>query len=222
MQTVIEDRVWTDFCDLNIAGIPMGRRVTVIRSKAGGVFVWSPLPAVSINIENIRELSDDVTFILQSKMHNLYINDYQEYFPNSRFLAANEEYDKNSQYEMFSSCKPLEEEFYYVEVAGMPKVKEVVFYHIETKTLIVADLFFNVSTPKSGFRRFLCSVAGIGDKPKSSRLWKSMIKDADEYCASLKAILEWDIDRIITGHGNCVNSGAKDVLEEILSEYTNR
>ena len=76
----------------------------------------------------------------------------------------------------------------------------MVFYHIETKTLIIADLFFNIPKPKSVFRRYLCSMAGIGDEPASSRLWKSMIKNSKQYSESLKTILEWDIERIITGH----------------------
>jgi len=222
MHTIIDDQVWTDSCELNILGIPMGRRVTIIRSKTGGVFILSPLPATDSNITNIRNLSGDATFILQSKMHNLYINDYMEHFPDSKFLFANKEYEDKSRYDIFSSYPSLLEEFRYIEVAGMPKVKEIVFYHIETKTLIIADLFFNIPKPKSVLRRYLCSIAGIGDEPASSRLWKSMIKDSNKYSESLRTILEWDIERIITGHGNCVCSGASGVLEKLLSEHTKR
>ena len=79
---------------------------------AGGVFVFSPLPATDFNMTNISNLSGDVTFILQSKMHNLYINDYMDHFPDSKFLFASKEYEKRSRYDSFSSCPPLLEEFH--------------------------------------------------------------------------------------------------------------
>jgi len=106
-----------------------------------------------------------------------------------------------------------------VAVDGMPNVQEHVFCHRATRTLIVADLFFNVSLPSGGLAWLMGKLADIGGRPKPARIWRAMIKDPASFQGSLRRIMELDFDRIIPGHGELIECNAKHVLGDAFSSW---
>jgi hypothetical protein len=104
-----------------------------------------------------------------------------------------------------------------LEIAGMPKVREHVFFHIPTRTLIVADLVFNFQ-PTTGwtsfFRRHLM---GVKSSPDSARVYPLQIHDRAAYDRSVNELLTWDFTRIIVGHNALVETNAKPGLKTALA-----
>jgi glyoxylase-like metal-dependent hydrolase (beta-lactamase superfamily II) len=106
-----------------------------------------------------------------------------------------------------------------MRVEGMPAVQEHVFYHGSTRTLIIADLMFNIAVSGGWLTRALLKIADIGGRPRPSRLWRTMIKDSSEFGLCIQQIRKLDFDRIVPGHGEVVESNAKEIFDEAFSRW---
>jgi glyoxylase-like metal-dependent hydrolase (beta-lactamase superfamily II) len=96
-------------------------------------------------------------------------------------------------------------------------MEEHVVFHRPSRTLIVADLLFNFGSNVSAWTRFLvlCAV-GTKHHPGMSRPFRMAIKDKAAFGRSVRALMQWDFDRIIVGHGEIVRTDGKRQLGEAL------
>ncbi len=104
-------------------------------------------------------------------------------------------------------------------VAGMPKVEELVFLHKPSRTLIVADLLFNILEPQGLGMKITTRLFGTYKKLAVSRLFRLFVKEKPAFAASLKKILAWDFDRLVPGHGSIVETGAKERVAELFAPF---
>ncbi|HWN93659.1 MAG TPA: hypothetical protein VNT99_01390 [Methylomirabilota bacterium] len=104
------------------------------------------------------------------------------------------------------------------QLEGMPKVREHVFLHRSTRTLIVADLVFNFGPPSTAWTRgFFRWAGGIRQFPGMSRLFRACIRDRAAFAKSILHMMQWDFDRLIVGHGDVIETGAKPKLAAALA-----
>jgi glyoxylase-like metal-dependent hydrolase (beta-lactamase superfamily II) len=92
---------------------------------------------------------------------------------------------------------------------GHRLVPEVVFLHRATRSLIVGDIVVNVP---AGASRRLTLWLGIASGVGVPRLRRLDTRDKRQARASLDRILAWDFDRIVTGHGEVVETGGPEAL----------
>lgn len=221
MQTLVPNLLWTDFCPMRMAGLPAGRRVAVARGASGQIVVFSPLPVSSVAIADLRELGEPAAFVIPSRFHERFFSDYFEYFPRSVFLASKASLADHPNWKL-SAFSPSSSElagFDVVEVEGMPAVQEHVFYQRATRTLIIADLLFNIPESGGWFTRTLLKIADMGGRPRPSRLWRTVIKNSREFGLSLQRIRKLDFDRIIPGHGEVIAADARKIFDEAFSHW---
>ena len=98
--------------------------------------------------------------------------------------------------------------------AGAPFLKEVVFCHRASRTLLLTDLAFNfVECAHTPTRWWLRAMGGLGrfGPPRHVR-W--LIRDRKSARRSADVILGWDIERIVVTHGIVLSQSAKRVLRE--------
>lgn len=219
MQTLIPDLLWTDFCPMRMAGLPAGRRVAVARGAEGQLVVFSPLPVSDVALSQLRALGQPAAFVIPSRFHEKFFSDYFAHFPQSLFLASSASLADHPEWNLreFSTSPAALAGFDPIKVEGMPSVQEHVFFHRATRTLILADLLFNVPQSGGWFTRALFKLADIGGKPRPSRLWRTMIKDHNAFALSLQRISELDFVRIVPGHGDVIEAGARQIFDEAFS-----
>jgi len=150
------------------------------------------------DISEIREFGDPAWLIEATNFHDTYAKDGREAFP------------------------PVEwgGEIDVICIEGMPKVQEHVVYHRPSKTLIVADLLFNIA-PDAGWwtHSFLRATAGIQIYPGMSRLFRHFIKNRTAFAQSMQIIAALDFDRIVVAHGNPIVDNAKSTFLELLAKH---
>ena len=102
----------------------------------------------------------------------------------------------------------------------MPKIREFAFFHHPSRTLILADLMFNLS-PEAGrwTQWFLRASGGIHEFPGMSRLFRFLIKDRAAFASSIQQIADLDIDRIIVAHGDPIVRNAKATFLRTLAKH---
>ena len=105
-----------------------------------------------------------------------------------------------------------------LRIEGVPSYGEHVFFHVPTRTLIVADLMFNFGPDEPVWTELMLKVAVGGQHhPGVSRPFKMAIKDEAAFRESVGKMLAWDFDRVIVGHGDVIESGGKEKVSAALA-----
>lgn len=120
-------------------------------------------------------------------------------------------------------------EFDY-EYVGSHTNRELVFCHKQDRTLIQADLFFNLPATEQYSKTGLSATSGILTKlftgfqnTKGAATWQkrfiwyvSSSGDREGFARSIRKITAWDFDRVIPCHGDVIESGGKGIFKEIM------
>ena len=222
MNTVAEN-LWTLQYPLTELGAHINRTVTIIRLRSGELVIHSSAPFSPADFTAIQALGRPAFLVEATTAHDTFAKEGRAAFPGVPYLAP----------EGFSEIvgfptQPLDPppaawdgELAVLELTGkVEKMREYALLHRPTRTLIVADLAFHV-TSAAGLGQRIFAVAGlIGGKDHDTampRLEKLGVKDKAAFERSLEALLAWDFDRVIVGHGDVVETG-KAALEEALRE----
>src|SRR5260221_1001533 len=90
---------------------------------------------------------------------------------------------------------------------------EIVFYHRASRSLIVADLLFNLSEKDAWITRTMGSLV-IGPFPgcRFARLYRPAVTDRRRMRTAVERVLDWDFARIVVGHGAVVEHNRKEVF----------
>lgn len=115
--------------------------------------------------------------------------------------------------------------------------KELVFCHKPSRTLIFADVFFNLPAyeqySRSGGEGGVSpATEGIYTKlfttfqnTRGNALWQKRflwyiaVKDRVSFGISAKRILGWDFDRVVPCHGDVIETGGKDVFGKMVDWF---
>lgn len=108
--------------------------------------------------------------------------------------------------------------------------KELVFNHKPSRTLIEADLIFNLPATEQMSRTGESATSGLLTKlftginhTQGSAVWQKRFiwygpssADRPAFNKSVARIAAWDFDRIIPCHGDVIETGGKGVFEKIM------
>ena len=100
---------------------------------------------------------------------------------------------------------------------GERLLREVVFYHQESRTLIITDLAHSADWGSPLLTRLVMRLMGIYERPGVPLHIRVGFRDKAAGRASLERVLCWDFDRIVLAHGLVVETGGKAVLREAYS-----
>lgn len=222
MIEIERDRLWTDYQPMRFLGVPIGRRCAVARSTAGELVVFSPLQATPETTAALRSLGRISAFVVPSLFHDRFYEDYFPLFPEAVFLANPAAMASHRAWPLqkLSADIPQLSGIRFVEMKGMPRLQEHVFLHEASRTLIVADAIFNLRKSDGWSHRFALLAAGIKETPGLCRLFRTLVRDRKALADSLETVLAWDFDRIVPGHGEVIETRAKDILAHAFRAYT--
>ncbi len=221
MREISADLLWTDYEALSLAGLPIGRRITVARGSAHQLVAFSPMRATDDTIKDLQRLGPIAAFVLANRVHDLYYEGYFDQFSETPFLAPAAAVADHPKWRL-STIQPGMPElrgFRYLVLAGMPRVQEHVFLHEASRTLLLTDSIFNLPKTNAWLARLMMKVADMGGRPRPSRIFRSMVRSRREFIMSLHEVLTWDFDRIIGGHGNVIERDGKKVFQEAFRDF---
>jgi len=217
----LAENIWLLSYPLKLLGIDFRRHVTVIRLSGGDLVIHSTGPFSANDVAEIREKGRP-RWILDAMLdHDTFAEAGSRAFPEAQFLAP-EGFEKRVDF----SCAPLMppppewgQELRVLPIRGAPRFSEHVFLHQPSRTLIVADLVFNLERPRSRWEQLVVR-AGFGRRanPGFSRRFKLAIRDRTAFEESLQEVLSWDFDRVIVGHGELLRKNAKRRVEELFRQ----
>ncbi len=211
--------IWDHEMRIRFGGIPLWHRMTVIRLTNGGLVVHSPTRLDLASQEEFQKLGPIVAIIAPSWWHDLYLGGYLRAYPDARLHGAPTlvRWKRSLPFagvldDLAPSLWADEIDQAHVQGIGL-FLDEIVFYHRRSRSLIVADLLFNLSEKDAWITRMMGSLV-IGPFPgcRFARLYRPAVTDRQRMRTAVERILDWDFDQIIVGHGAIVENNGKEVF----------
>jgi hypothetical protein len=202
------------------SGPKLPLRSTLVTLNQGHRILISP---VKFNEEQIKELKNfpPKVLVAPNLFHHLYVKQAaEELNVDTVFVAPGLEKKRpDIPWPVVLGDKTwiYQDELPMILIEGMPGLSECVFFHKESKTLIVTDLLFNLSN-LSGVSAMPFKILGTCNRPAVSRLLHAVTRDKKALKKSIQQVLSWDFDRLVMAHGSIIETGAKKILTEALSE----
>lgn len=216
----IAENVWVLRFPLRLLGVAIGRTVTIIRLASGKLVIHSTAPFNHADVAAIRALGQPGWLLDVSLFHDSLAKEGRAAFPDVPYLAP-EGFSKASGVPTESLVRLPTEwrgEIEVLELGGMPKVREHVMFHRFSRTLIVGDVLFNFERGASGWTRFFARhVMRLKKFIGMSPFFRLMLRDRDAFRSSVAAMMQWDFDRVIVGHGEIIEHGGNERLREVLA-----
>lgn len=218
---IISEGIWFQSYPLSIMGMEIGRNVTIIRLQSGDLIIHSTAPFEPEDVAAIKELGNPRWLIDVTNFHNTYTAEGVAAFPDIPYLATEGFNAPGDITPGRLTMQPeWEGELRIFPIEGMRKVNPVAIYHIPTKTLIVADLIFNLSPASSPWTRFgMKAISAVRPGPSMSRLYRSMIKDETAFATSVKTIVALDFEKLIVAHGAPILEEPRQILKSELRSH---
>jgi hypothetical protein len=214
----VGENIWLLRYPLRALGIDFGRNVTLIRLGSGRLVIHSTAPFSPADAATIGSLGEPGWLLDGTLFHDTFAAQGRSAFPTIPYLAPIG-FAKVAGIPAAPLDPPPEGWSGQLEVlplAGMPRLREHVFLHRASRTLIVCDLLFHFAPATAWARFFACWMMRLPDGIGMSAFFRLMIRDRRAFETSLRQLMEWDFDRIIVSHGEMISSRAKEVLAEVL------
>lgn len=219
----LADSLWVTHRPLRFLGAELGTRMTVIRLKDGGLFVHSPVLLDRPTRTDLDILGPVRLVVAPSLFHHLFVADCMRLYPRAKLFGAPGLDWKRSDLKfdaVLDDVPPPEwvGQIDQVVFRVLAPLNEVVFFHRDSRTLIVSDLLFNIRTSESRYTRVLLKLnGGLGRVTVLRPIrWRTKMRRARAR-ATLNNILSWDFDRLVLAHGEVVAGGAKELVRAAWS-----
>lgn len=196
-------------------------RTTVVQTSTA-LIVISPIDFTEEQLKQIEQMGEVTDLVAPSVLHHLYMGKAIQKFPKAKVWGLPGHLKKRPDI-LWSAILgkdpwPHQKEIDLVLIEGVPAMAEVAFFCRSLKTLIVADLCFNLQNPKGLGAAVLTRMLGTYRQFAVSRLVSRVLKDKSAFESSVRRVLEWDFDQIAMGHGDLVTGNGHKLLENAMHE----
>jgi hypothetical protein len=216
--TPIEEGVWVVARPHRFFGVHLGTRMTVIRLANGEVVLHSPVAIDDELRAALADLGPVRHVIAPNYYHHVYVADALAAFPEAALHGSADLARKRKDLTFTSHLGDdpipgIGEALLPVHIRGS-LLRETVFYHPRTRTLVGTDLLENFRTSEHWFTRMYLKVSGVHGRPGVGRLLRPMFRERAQARQDLERILDFDFRRITICHGDLVEQDAHDVLRQ--------
>lgn len=220
--------LWTSQMPFAKAGFEMGARTTIVRLPeddlaGGGLLVHSPIELSLAFKKEVEALGEVRHIVTPSHHHHAHLWQWAQAFPEATVWGApglNSATAKTKLHDTLDGTprgawnRVLDQ----TTIDGNTLDREIVFLHLPSRTLIIADLCFNISSRNTSLMTKVAAKSlGVLDTLSPSRAFKVATADKDALRASIRRILDWDFDRIILSHGENVETNGKAKLRHAFA-----
>ena len=216
MQPLAPD-LWVTDAPLRFLGLEVGARMTVVRLPGGALWLHSPIAAAAALRGAVAELGSVAYLVAPNKLHHLFVEDWQEAFPNAALFVAPGLEAKRPELTITGVLQDAPDPAWratidQVRVEGFPFSNEVVFLHRPSATLLLTDLALNIGPTHAPLTRSMFRLMGAYGRLTPTVLEKVLVRDRAALRRSFERILDWPFERVIVAHGDVVESGGREAL----------
>ncbi len=217
--------IWFASHPLRFWGLEVGTRMTVIRLAKDELVIISPIQLTPQLIADLEELGTVTYIIAPNRYHHLFAAAFKQQYPQAKLLAAVGLAEKCPHLPIDDAISAptgqIGGQLFYRQFPGlyMPSLQgadplnEVVFYHAESRSLVITDIAFHFDRTSGGLTQAIAKLIGVYDKLQLTILEKWLIRDKAAMEVAVRSVLDWDFDRVMMAHGSPILTGGKSMLK---------
>jgi hypothetical protein len=222
--------LWIANQPLRFMGLSVGTRMTVIRLEDGRLVVISPIALTPELTTQLDRLGSVAYQIAPNRYHHLFAQAFQQQYPQAEFWGAiglqEKRPDLKIEHVMTAEAGDIGADILYRQFSGLnvpgttlsglgkpDPINEVVFYHKPSHTLIITDIAFHFDETNAWETRLAGKLIGGYKALQPTLLEKWVLTDRTLVERSIRAVLEWDFDRVIMAHGSIIETHGKAMLK---------
>jgi len=212
--------------------LPVGGRSTAVKLRSGDVWVLASTPLCDETKSKLNQMGPVKWLIAANAVHHLYIGDFKKEYPDAKLIGVrpllNKRKDlpwdgaygndpKDTEYGFESEIKAC----YFTSHVN----KDVAFLHTESKSMINADLLFNLPATEQFSKAktapwFLRSSSFSPWSTFHKRFaWYMIVLNRDVMKREAREVANWDFDRIIPCHGEVVEKDGNAAWKTAFQWY---
>jgi hypothetical protein len=220
----VAENIWMlDGDNVDFYGFAYPTRSVIVRLQNGGLWVWSPVKLSNRLRNEIQTIGRPAHLVSPNKLHHLFLGEWHAAFPDSKLWGPISTIRKHRDLPFQS---PLVDEapaawagqIDQCWVRGSVAMDEIVFFHLLSRTVVLADLCQNFSSKwlsvnwapwQRPVARFSKIVEGKSFAPLDWRLsfiHRGKLREARE------KILGWNPLKVIMAHGEWQPSHGREFL----------
>jgi len=204
-------------------GFPYPTRMAVARLSDGSAWVWSPV-ALTDEIVDFIDTFDSVRHIVSpNKIHHLFLAQWRDQWPDALVYAPPGLAQRKPDLKFDAELGDDPDSAWAVDIDqvifhGSLAMEEVVFFHRESRTAIVCDLIQrHPEATMTGWRGMLMRLDGlVGENGSTPREWRASFLRRSKARSAREKLLSWKPERLLIAHGECVQTGATEIIEKAL------
>jgi len=219
----IDVNLWVAEQPLKFWKFEVGTRMTIVRLKNGNLIVFSPVQVDEETIQQIDEIGKVSYIIIPNLYHHLFVAEFQAIYPEAQLWTVpglelkrpDLKSDRILNKDEASIWDEIEYFFFegfqaIVDFSGFSTVNEFIFFHKESRTLIITDTSLNFDETFTLTTQLIGRAIGSYKTLRPSLLEKIATKEKELVKDSVEKILNWDFERVIMAHGTIVESDGKE------------
>jgi hypothetical protein len=207
--------------------LPFTTRMTVVKFKNGDLFLHSPTAFDAMLAETLQSFGTVRHLVSPNQFHYAHIGEWSRAFPDAitwssphapqRARARGTDVQFQKELGAYAPGEWRDEIEQTVVPGGI--FGEIVFFHKESKTLILADTIINLELNKIRQPwRFVTRLTGMyypqGQIFFGMRL--PLLLQRRKSRAAVEKLLSWEPEGIILSHGRCFESNGNEVLRRLF------
>lgn len=220
---------------LTVAGIrlplPFTTRMTVVRLSDGDLFLHSPVRFERRLADEIEKLGRVRHLISPNQFHYAHIGEWADAFPDAIAWASPRVRQRararrlNIRFARDLDTAPPEEWREDLDQTLFPGgyFKEFIFFHRETRSLVLADTIINIELDRMNepwrTATRLTGMAYPGGRTFFGMRLPLFLQRRAAGTVAAK-IREWQPQRVLLCHGRCFDANAEEIIRRILSIRT--
>ncbi|KZT50589.1 hypothetical protein CALCODRAFT_488587 [Calocera cornea HHB12733] len=211
--------------------VPFGGRSTAIKLTNGDVWVFVSTPLSDDTKSTLDTMGTVKYLITPDAVHSLYISEFHKAYPEAKCIGVEPLLSKKKEIpwvggfgvDAAGTTYGYEPELTACYFSGFAN-KDVAFHHPASKSLIVADLLFNLpgkeqysKSTSSGHSLFASWLTPWA--PVFKKFLGSQVTDKAAMARDAKTVAAWDFDRIIPCHGDVIEGKGKEAWTTAYSNF---
>jgi hypothetical protein len=187
------------------------RRMTILSDRQGNLAIHNPFYLQAADYQKVSQLGEVRWILAPNRFHASEVGGFLAAFPKAELHVS------PAVAERMPATRMLPDSFrsadiFAKEVGGTRGLGEILFFHPQSKTLVVTDLIFHGLKGKNRLERAFFRANGL-NQSGPSRIFKFLFtKNEQALLQSIREVLQWDFDQLIPNHGEIVKSGARELL----------
>ncbi len=193
-------------------------RTTIVRLADGGLWLYSPVAIDDDLAAQIAALGQVAHIVAPNMYHHLFAGGAKQRYPKATLWGVPGLQEKRRDLafdRVLSADVPWRDELDGLVLSSVRKYNEAVFFHRASRTLICADLIFNISSEPTLAMRLVDRILGVYGRPAVSRLFR-MAVDRPAVKPQLEAVLAWSFQRVCMSHGDVLDGNAHAVFADVV------